>query len=221
MSIERWGTVDDYVDGLIVKPDMALQAALADSRAAELPPINVTAGLGKMLHLFARMHGAKRILEIGTLGGYSTIWLARALPEGGLLISLEINPQNAEVASKNLIRAGLDRLVEIRLAPALETLPKLEAEKQAPFDFFFIDANKEDNSEYFRWALKLSRPGSVIVVDNVVRKGEIVNSASTDTAVLGTRRLMETVAAESRVTATVVQTVGAKGYDGFLLAIVN
>lgn len=221
MSIERWGAVDDYVDGLIVKPDMALQAALADSRAAELPPINVTAGLGKMLHLFARMHGAKRILEIGTLGGYSTIWLARALPEGGLLISLEINPQNAEVASKNLIRAGLDRLVEIRLAPALETLPKLEAEKQAPFDFFFIDANKEDNSEYFRWALKLSRPGSVIVVDNVVREGEIVNSASTDTAVLGTRRLMETVAAESRVTATVVQTVGAKGYDGFLLAIVN
>lgn len=221
MSNELWGAVDEYIEGLVVQSDAPLENALEDSRAADLPPINVTPALGKMLHLFARIQGASRILEIGTLGGYSTIWLARALPSGGRLITLEIDPKNAEIASKNVARAGLEKVVEIRLAPALETLPKLAGENLPPFDFFFIDANKEDNPKYFRWALKLSRPGSVIIVDNVVRKGEVIEPGSPDTAVQGTRKLLDAVAAEPRVTATVVQTVGNKGYDGYLLAIVE
>lgn len=221
MPQEEWSEVDQYVGGLLVHSDLVLNSALADSQAANLPPINVTPALGKMLHIFARMCGASRILEIGTLGGYSTIWLARALPEEGRLISLEVDPRHAEVAWKNLERGGLEWKVEIRLGAALETLPKLEQEGEGPFDLIFIDANKEDNAEYFRMALNLSRPGSVIVVDNVVRKGGVVDAESADTAVRGTRRLMETVATESRVSATVVQTVGAKGYDGFLLAIVE
>jgi len=221
MSKELWSAVDEYVEGLVIRSDAPLESALTDSRAADLPPINVTPALGKMLHLFARMQGASRILEIGTLGGYSTIWLARALPPGGRLITLEIDAENAAVARRNLARAGLEDVVDLRLAPALETLPKLAAENLPPFDLFFIDANKEDNPEYFQWALKLSRPGSAIIVDNVVRKGEVIEPGSPDTAVQGTRRLMEAVASEPRVSATVVQTVGNKGYDGYLLAIVE
>ncbi|MFF0445085.1 O-methyltransferase [Streptomyces sp. NPDC004609] len=215
----RWDAVDRYVTELLAPPDEALTRALADSDAAGLPSIAVAANQGKLLHLLARTLGARTVLEIGTLGGYSTIWLARALPATGRLISLEYSPDHAEVARANLARAGLDSIAEIRTGPALETLPMLAAEPGAgPFDLFFIDADKVNNPRYVEWALKLSRPGSLIVVDNVVRGGSILDAGTDDPAVRGTREMYELVAREPRLDATAVQTVGSKGYDGFLLA---
>jgi predicted O-methyltransferase YrrM len=217
--IETWAAVDRYISGLLVSPDSALDAALEASAAAGLPQINVTPSQGKLLHVLARMQGARRILEIGTLGGYSAIWLARALPEGGRLITLEADPRHAEVAGANLARAGLAEIVDVRLGPALDTLPGLVAE--GPFDLFFIDADKPNNPAYFSWAVRLSRPGSVIIVDNVVRGGAVADTDNDDPRVQGSRRLFEVIAAEPRVTATTIQTVGAKGYDGLAIALVT
>ena len=220
MSQEKWAEVERYITDTMVRPDTALDAALRSSAEAGLPRINVSPPEGMFLTLIARINGARRILEIGTLGGYSTIWLARALPPGGKLTTLEIDPKHAKVAAENIRRAGLARVVEIRQGPALETLPKLEAEGKGPFDLFFIDADKPSNPEYFGWALRLSRPGSVIVVDNVVREGAVVDSRSRDPNVRGVRRLNEMIAGEPRVMATELQTVGSKGYDGFAVAVV-
>ncbi len=220
MSLDQWAAVDAYLAETLVQPDAALAAALADSAAAGLPEINVTPNQGKLLHLLARAQGAQRILEVGTLGGYSTIWLARALPPNGRLVTLEVDPKHAAVAQANLARAGVADVVEIRLGPALDTLPQLADEGAEPFDFIFIDADKPSNPEYFAWALRLSRPGSLIVVDNVIRGGAVVDAASIDPAVQGVRRLHELMAAEPRVSATAVQTVGDKGYDGFALTLV-
>jgi predicted O-methyltransferase YrrM len=221
MSLEQWTALDDYFTKMVGGSDGVLEAALADSRAAGFPPIHVSPPLGKLLQLWARMIGARKILEIGTLGGYSTIWLARALPADGRLVTLEIDPRHAEVARANIARAGLTGVVELRLGPALETLPQLEAEGAGPFDLFFFDADKPSNPDYFRWALKLSRPGSVIVVDNVVRKGAVIDAASKDEDVQGVRRMLELIAAEPRVSATAIQTVGSKGHDGFVVALVT
>jgi predicted O-methyltransferase YrrM len=221
MAEDQWAAVDKYLAGLLVPADPALDAALADSAAHGLPAINVSPPQGKFLYLLARIHGARNILEVGTLGGYSAIWLGRALPTGGRLITLESEPKHAAVARANLDRAGLTGVVEIRLGPALETLPKLAAEGRGPFDLVFIDADKPSTADYFAWALKLSRPGTVIVVDNVTRKGGVIDPESTDATVLGMRRFLEALAAERRVTATAIQTVGGKGYDGFAIALVK
>jgi predicted O-methyltransferase YrrM len=221
MTQEMWTAVDRYVTDLLVPSDAALDGALKTSAAAGLPPISVSPAQGKLLQLLAQIRGARMILEIGTLGGYSTIWLARALPAGGRLITLEAEPKNFEVASSNLAKARLDKVVEIRLGRALDTLPKIAAEGLGPFDMIFIDADKAGIPEYFAWALKLSRRGSVIVVDNVVRHGAVVDAASDDPSVRGVRRFNEIAAAEPRVSATVIQTVGKKGYDGFALALVT
>lgn len=221
MSQELWTAVDRYIAAHVVPGDPALDAALADSEAAGLPAIAVTPAVGKLLHLTARLQSAACILEIGTLGGYSTIWLARALAPGGRLVTLEVDPKHAEVARNNIARAGLADCVEIRLGPALETLPQLAAEKCVPFDLVFIDADKENCAAYFDWAIKLSRPGGLIIVDNVIRNGAVVDAGSGDPRVQGVRRLFDLLASEPRVTATVLQTVGAKGYDGFVLAIVG
>ncbi|WP_437970928.1 O-methyltransferase [Sorangium sp. So ce260] len=221
MAQEQWSAVDRYITDLLVQPDAALDAALEASAAAGLPPINVAPNQGKLLHLLARIHGARSILEIGTLGGYSTIWLARALPAGGRLITLESEPKHADVARANLERAGLADLVELRLGRALDTLPGLAAEGRGPFDLIFIDADKPSNPDYFAWALKLSRRGSVIVIDNVVRRGAVVDPESADPNVQGVRRLHELLAAERRVSATAIQTVGSKGYDGLAVALVT
>lgn len=218
---EIWTVVDDYFAERIIPTDDALDAALRDSDAAGLPPIQVTAPQGKLLHLLARMCGARRILEIGTLGGFSTIWLARALPSGGRLVTLEINPSHAQVAQKNIARAGLDDRVELRLAPAADSLADLIAKRAEAFDFIFIDADKQSTAAYFEQVLRLSRPGTVIIVDNVARKGEVANDESTDENVLGIRRFVDRLAQERRVSATAIQTVGGKGYDGFVLAVVG
>lgn len=217
MSPKTWTAVDDYLSDRIVKPDEALAAALEASREAGLPDIAVSAPQGKLLHLLARTMGARRILEIGTLGAYSTIWLARALPPGGQLISLEYSPRHAEVARANLARAGLAEVAEVRVGPGLKLLPALSG----PFDFFFIDADKQGNPDYFRACLGLSRPGSVMVFDNTVRDGEVADPMSRDPAVRATRRLYDDIAAEPRVAATAIQTVGSKGYDGFCMLVVN
>jgi predicted O-methyltransferase YrrM len=216
-----WTSVDQYYSDALVKPDEILDAALRDSDAAGLPPINVTPNQGKFLHLMARICGARAILEIGTLGGYSTIWLARALPDGGRLVTLEAEPRHADVARANIARAGLADRVEVRVGRALDTLPQLEADGVGPFDLVFIDADKPSNPDYVEWALKITRPGSVIIVDNVVRDGAVADSASEDSAVLGVRRMNELIAADQRLTATAIQTVGSKGYDGILVALVG
>jgi len=221
MSQDQWTAVDRYVTDLFVAPDAALENALATSAAADLPSINVSPAQGKLLHLLARAHGAHNVLELGTLGGYSTIWLARALPAGGRLITLEANPKHAAVARANIAHAGLTRVVELRLGPAIETLPQLAAEKLGPFDLIFIDADKPGYPDYLFWALELSQPGSLIIADNVVRNGEVANAASTDPNVQGVRRYNALLAAEPRVTATVLQTVGSKGYDGLAVALVT
>jgi predicted O-methyltransferase YrrM len=221
MSQDQWTAVDRYVSDLFVAPDSALENALATSSAADLPAINVSPAQGKLLHLLARAHGARNILEIGTLGGYSTIWLARALPAGGRLITLEANPKHAAVARANIAHAGLTRLVELRLGRAIETLPQLAAEHLGPFDLIFIDADKPGYPDYLFWALELSQPGSLIIADNVVRNGEVANAASTDPNVQGVRRYNALLAAEPRVTATVLQTVGSKGYDGLAFGLVT
>jgi predicted O-methyltransferase YrrM len=221
MSDTRWTAVDQYVADLFEPPDAALEAALADSRAAGLPPINVTPNQGRMLHLIARAMGARRILEIGTLGGYSTIFLARALPPDGRVVTLEAEPRHAEVARANFARAGLSDVIDLRLGPALETLPRLVESGAGPFDVMFIDAHKPEYPDYLTWALKLSRPGTLIIADNIVRGGAVADAASTDANVQGVRRFNAQLAAEPRVRATIVQTVGSKGYDGFAMAIVN
>jgi predicted O-methyltransferase YrrM len=213
-----WTDVDAYFAQQIAPPDVVLTEALAASAAAGLQPISVTAPQGKLLHLLARMIGARRILEIGTLGGYSTIWLGRALPPDGRLVTLEIDPAAAAVARQNLARAGLADRVDLMLAPAAESLRQLAVARVDPFDLVFIDADKASSDSYFLAALGLSRAGTVIVVDNVVRDGAVADAASTDPNILGIRRLMELVAREPRVAATAIQTVGSKGYDGFLLA---
>jgi predicted O-methyltransferase YrrM len=221
MSQDQWTAVDRYVTDLFVVPEPALENALATSAAADLPAINVSPAQGKLLHLLARAHRARNILEIGTLGGYSTIWLARALPAGGRLITLEANPKHAAVARANIAYAGLTRVVELRLGRAIETLPQLAAESLGPFDLIFIDADKPGYPDYLFWALELSQPGSLIIADNVVRNGEVANAASTDPNVQGVRRYNALLAAEPRVTATVLQTVGSKGYDGLAVALVT
>ncbi|QKW06257.1 O-methyltransferase [Streptomyces sp. NA04227] len=213
-----WTAVDEYVTSALAPDDEALRAAQESSEKAGLPPIAVAGNQGKFLHLLARLQGARRILEIGTLGGYSTIWLARALPEDGRLVSLEYDARHAEVAGENLARAGLDRIAEIRVGAALDSLPVLAAENPEPFDLTFIDADKVNNAHYVEWALKLSRPGSVIVVDNVVRGGRVTEHDSEEPAIVGTRAAVRAVADNPRLDGTVVQTVGVKGYDGFLLA---
>jgi predicted O-methyltransferase YrrM len=221
MTETPWGAVDSYISRLLVAPDAALEGALEASAAAGLPAINVTPNQGKFLHLLARIQAARAILEIGTLGGYSTIWLARALPAGGRIVTLEFDPRHAAVAAANLARAGLAHMVDIRVGPALGTLPKLAAESRGPYDLIFIDADKAGIPDYFEWSLRLSRPGTVIVVDNVVRNGAVIDESSTDPSVQGVRRFNEMLAAETRVSATTIQTVGSKGYDGFTLALVN
>jgi predicted O-methyltransferase YrrM len=221
MSQEKWTAVDRYITDLLVPADEALEGVLKDSEAAGLPHINVTPNLGKLLWMLAKIQGASTILEIGTLGGYSTIWLARALPQGGKLITLEVDAKHAEIARTNIARAGLNKLVELRLGKALDSLAQLDAERRGPFDLIFIDADKPNNPDYFQWALKLSRKGSIIIVDNVVRDGEVINAASTDANVQGVRRFNELLAAEKRVRATAIQTVGSKGYDGFAIALVT
>ncbi|HVW78989.1 MAG TPA: O-methyltransferase [Alloacidobacterium sp.] len=221
MTQEIWTAVDSYIDRRLAPSDEALDAALAACKAEGLPAISVTPSQGKLLHLLARLQGAKNILEIGTLGGYSTIWLARALPAEGRLVTLEADPKHARVATQNISRAGLSNIVELREGKALDTLPELAAEGLEAFDLIFIDADKSNNANYFDWALRLARTGTLIIVDNVVREGAIVDSESNDANVEGVRRLFERMAAEPRILASAVQTVGAKGYDGFAIALVT
>jgi predicted O-methyltransferase YrrM len=221
MNQEQWKAVDHYLAERLVPPDAALDAALEASTAAGLPPISVSPTHGKLLHLLATMQGARRILEIGTLGGYSTIWLARALPSDGRLITLEADSKHADVARGNIARAGLEGVVELRLGKALDTLPQIAAGKNGPFDLIFIDADKQNIPRYFDWALRLSRPGTLIVVDNVVRKGAVIDATTEDRDVQGVRQFLDIVAREPRVSATAIQTVGLKGYDGFALALVK
>jgi predicted O-methyltransferase YrrM len=221
MSQQTWTAVDRYLDDLLVGHDAALEEALRASAEAGLPAINVAPTQGKLLNLLARLQGARAILEIGTLGGYSTIWLARALPADGRLITLEIDRKHADVARANVARAGLQQRVEVRVGRALESLAQLGAEKAGPFDLFFIDADKPNIPAYFNWALQLARRGSLIVIDNVVRDGAVIQADSADASVQGVRRLNELMASEPRVSATAIQTVGGKGYDGFALALVT
>ncbi|MET8539855.1 O-methyltransferase [Kitasatospora sp. NPDC004799] len=222
MSLQpTWDAVDAYFSEQLVGPDPVLERATAAADAAGLPKIAVAPNQGKLLHLLALTQGAKRILEVGTLGGYSAIWLARALPGDGTLLTLELNPRHAEVARDNLAAAGLAGVAEVRAGRAADSLAALVEQGVEPFDLVFIDADKPGNPEYFRRALQLTRPGSLIIVDNVVRGGAVADANSTDPAVIGTRALHELIAAEPRVTATSVQTVGSKGYDGFTLARVQ
>jgi predicted O-methyltransferase YrrM len=218
---ETFSAVDEFVAATLVPHDEALDGALEAAEAAGLPSIQVSPPQGKLLQLLARLQGARTVLEFGTLGGYSTILLARALPAGGRLITLEANPRYAEVASASIERAGVAELVEVRVGPALETLPALEEEGIGPFDLVFIDADKVNTPEYFAWALDHSRPGSLIVADNVVRDGALAESASDDPATRAQRHLHEMLADERRVSATTIQTVGVKGYDGFTIALVE
>lgn len=227
MTQDLYEAVDDYIVEHLIEPDPALEAALADSAAAGLPPIAVTPNLGKLLQLILRLAGARTLLELGTLGGYSTIWLAGALPADGRLLTLEANPDYAALAQANIARAGYGDLVEIRVGPALEALPVLATEGAGPFDAIFIDADKKNNPGYLEWALRLSRPGTLIVVDNVVRGGAILDPDAEDPSgggtetTLGVRRTYELLAAEPRISASAIQTVGSKGHDGFALAIVG
>jgi predicted O-methyltransferase YrrM len=221
MEHQRWTAVDRYFADLFARPDPVLDAALRASEAAGLPPHHVSPNQGKLLMLLAQARGARAILEIGTLGGYSTIWLARALPAEGRLITLEADPKHAEVARANIARAGLAGIVELRVGRALEALRELAAEGHGPFDLIFIDADKPNNPDYLAWALKLSRPGSLIAADNVVRGGSVVDAGSGDPDVQGVRRFNELLAADPRVSATAIQTVGSKGHDGFAIALVT
>ncbi len=221
MAQEQWTAVDHYINDLFVPQDAALDAALRASAEAGLPAINVAPNQGKLLHILALSSGARTILEIGTLGGYSTIWLARALPAGGRLITLEADAKHAEVARANVARAGLEGVVEVRLGAALDTLPLLAAEGLEPFDVVFIDADKVNCAAYFEWSLKMTGRGSLIIVDNIVRQGAVIDAASTDPSVQGVREVNAMIAATPRVTATALQTVGSKGYDGFTIAVVT
>ncbi|HUC38160.1 MAG TPA: O-methyltransferase [Acidimicrobiales bacterium] len=221
MSQDTWNAVDSYINAALVGDDPALDAALAASAEARLPPIAVAPNQGKLLHLLAVVCGARRILEIGTLAGYSTIWLARALPRDGRLVTLEYDPKHAKIARANLERAGLSSVVEVRVGAALDTLPKLAAEDLGPFDLVFIDADKPSTPDYVSWALELSRPGSLIVVDNVVRDGKVADPESRDESILGMRRTFDMLGSDPRLDATALQTVGIKGYDGLAVALVK
>jgi len=221
MYQDQWTAVDRYITERLVASDPALEAALKANAAGGLPSIDVAPNQGKLLYLLALIKGARRILEIGTLGGYSTMWLARALPAGGRLVTLEVEPRHAAVAAANLDRAGVSGMVEIRVGPAAGSLAELHREGAQPFDLIFIDADKQNNAAYLGWALKLASRGCVIVIDNVVREGAIVDAATADPQVQGTRRLFEMLAAEPRLSATAIQTVGSKGYDGFAMAVVT
>jgi predicted O-methyltransferase YrrM len=221
MNQEQWSRVDQYFVDLLVHPDPMFEAALKASDAAGLPQIQVAPNQGKFLMLLAQAQGARRILEIGTLGGYSTIWLARALPSDGRLVTLEAVPTHATVARNNIERAGFAKVAEVRLGRALETLPQLAAEGLGPFDFIFLDADKRTYPEYLEWCIKLSRRGTMIVADNVVRDGAVVDSASRDADVRGVRRFLERLSTDPRVSATAIQTVGLKGYDGIALAVIT
>ena len=220
MSQPIWTAVDQYLTETLIANDPILESAQAANAAANLPPIDVTPAQGKFLHLLALLQGASRILEIGTLGGYSTIWLARALPPDGHLITMEFDPKHAAVAKSNITNAGLSNLVEIRIGAALDSLAQLATESPAPFDLIFIDADKDNYPNYLPWALKFSRPGTLILADNVVRDGAILDPNHPDPRVQGTRDFLNLVAAEPRLSATALQTVGSKGYDGFAMAVV-
>ncbi|MFJ8809694.1 O-methyltransferase [Streptomyces sp. NPDC102490] len=215
---QLWDDVDTYFISHLAPDDEALAAARRESDAAGLPPVNVTANQGKLLQLLAQLQGARTVLEIGTLGGYSTIWLARALPADGRLVTLEYNARHAEVAVRNIARTGLDALVDVRVGPALETLPKLADENPPPFDLVFIDADKGNNPHYLEWALRLTRAGSLIVLDNVVRGGRVADADDSADDVRGTRAAIELIGSHPRLSGTALQTVGGKGYDGFALA---
>lgn len=221
MSQQQWTAVDGYFAEQLQLSDPVLDAAMRANAAAKLPAIDVSPSQGRFLQLLARICGARKILEIGTLGGYSTIWLARALPPDGRLISLEFSPAHAEIAGSNIGNAGLSDRVEIRVGAALNSLPLLAKENIAPFDFIFIDADKSNNPAYLQWAIKLSRPGTLIIVDNVVRDGAIADAASTDPSIIGTRDMFDMISREPRLSATALQTVGTKGYDGFAMALVT
>ncbi len=221
MADPLWTSVDEYVSSLFLPEDPALDAAVEATEAAGLPAIAVSPAQGKLLYVLALAMQARRILEIGTLGAYSTLWLARALPPEGRLVTLELEPTHADVARANLARAGFGAQVEVRLGPALETLPRLVEEGAGPFDLVFIDADKPGYPRYWPWALRLSRPGTLIVADNVVREGAVADAGSADANVQGVRRYLECVASEPGVAGTVLQTVGVKGYDGLSLAVVT
>ena len=221
MSHELWTAVDSYISEKLIPHDPALDQALQANAAAGLPSIDVAPNQGKFLHLLARIQQARRILEIGTLGGYSTIWLARALPADGKLVTLEVDPHHAEVAAANIAGAGLSSLVDMRVGPALDSLAQLHAEHATPFDLIFIDADKPNNPNYLDWAIRLSRPGTIIITDNVIREGAILNPDDPDPAVQGTRQLFDKLSTEDRLDATALQTVGSKKHDGFVIAIVK
>jgi predicted O-methyltransferase YrrM len=221
MTQELWTAVDEYLNARLIGVDTLLDDTRTASLKAGLPDIAVAPNQGKLLNLLVRIHGAKNILEIGTLGGYSTIWLARALPTGGRLITLEADPKHAKVAKANIAKAGFSAMVDVRVGKAIDTLPRLEAEGRGPFDLVFIDADKASIPDYFTWTLKLSRPGTLIIVDNVIRDGAVIEPDSADPNIRGVRKLNEMLAAEPRVIATCIQTVGSKGYDGFTLALVS
>ncbi len=220
MDRNAWSAVDRYVAERLVPQDAALEQVLAGNAAAGLPPHDVSPVQGKLLHLLARMLRARRVLEIGTLGGYSTLWLARALPQDGRVVTLEADPRHAEVARANFARAGLAERIDLRVGRALDTLPGLEAEGEGPFDLVFLDADKPNQAAYLAWALRLARPGSVIVGDNVVREGAVIDDASTDDRVRGVRAFFDLLATEPRLDATAIQTVGIKGWDGLAIALV-
>jgi predicted O-methyltransferase YrrM len=221
MAEDQWTQVDQYFSESLLPSDPILQSALETSVAAGLPAISVSPTQGKLLQMLAQIVGARSILEIGTLGGYSTIWMARGLRAGGRLITLEVDPKHAEVAQLNVARAGFRDVVDVRIGNAVEILPQLSAERRGPFDLIFIDADKPNIPTYFEWALKLSRPGTLIVVDNVVRDGAVIDADSSDPSVQGVRRFIELLGAESRASGTAIQTVGIKGYDGFAIVLVS
>jgi predicted O-methyltransferase YrrM len=221
MTRKTWTAVDDYIADRLIPADRALEAALASNRESGLPAIDVSPAQGKLLNLLARMIGAKRILEVGTLGGYSTIWLARALQLGGKVVTLELDPHHAKVAQANVDKAGLSASVDIRVGPALKSLEALGKEVGEPFDFIFIDADKPNNPNYLAWAMKLSRPGTVIVCDNVIRDGDVIEAKSGDENVQGARAAFDFIGKDKRLDGTAIQTVGVKGYDGFAIAIVG
>ncbi|MNB83444.1 methyltransferase [Paenibacillus odorifer] len=216
-----WDKVDQYITERLIPQDSVLEEVLVTNQQAGLPPFDVSPSQGKFLNLLVQMKGARRILEIGTLGGYSTIWMARALPSDGQIVTLELDPIHAQVAKANLSLAEVDHLVELRVGDALEQLSQMKQEGVEPFDFIFIDADKPNNPNYLKWALQFSQPGTVILGDNVIREGEVINENSEDARVVGVREFYDLLAEESRISATAIQTVGSKGYDGFVLGIVN
>lgn len=220
-TIEKWTAVDQYVSDILIPKDSTLEEVLQTNATANLPAHDVSPTQGMFLQLLVQIQGARNILEIGTLGGYSTIWLARSLPPEGRVVTLEANEKHADIARSNIERANLNDRIEVRTGFALDSLKQIENEKYEPFDFIFIDADKQNNPAYFEWALKLSRPGTVIIGDNVVREGEVIDNTSNDPRVQGIRRFYELIATEPRVSATALQTVGSKGYDGFIMAVVK